>query len=65
MTATGLESTTTSDFTPALGKEFLEIQANIECGLTLKCVHDMIRTYSELQSSEKKTQKSFKSGERG
>ena len=65
MTPTGLKPTTTSDFTPASGKEFLEIQANIECRLTLKCVRDMIRTYSELQSSEKKAQKSFKSGERG
>ena len=31
MTATG----TSSDFTPVLSKEFLDIQATIECGFTL------------------------------
>ena len=25
----------------------LDVQATIKCGFTLKCVHDMIRTYSE------------------
>ena len=30
----------------ASSKEFLDIQANIECGFTLKRVRDMIRTYS-------------------
>ena len=30
-----------------LSKEFLDIQANIECGFTLKCVRDMITTYSQ------------------
>ena len=34
----------TSDFAPALSKEFLDIQATIECGFTLKRVHDMTRT---------------------
>ena len=29
------------------GKEFLEIQATIECGFTLKRGRDMIRTYSK------------------
>ena len=29
-------------------KEFLDIQANIECGFTLKHVRDMTRTYSQL-----------------
>ena len=28
-------------------KEFLDIQANTEEGITLKCVRDMIRTYSQ------------------
>ena len=28
-------------------KEFLDIQATIECGFTLKCVPDMTRTYSQ------------------
>ena len=30
---------------PVSSKEFLDIQANIECGFTLKCVCDMTRTY--------------------
>ena len=34
-----------SDFTPASSKEFLDIQATIECGFTLKRVRDMTRTY--------------------
>ena len=40
--------TQTSDFEPASSKEFLDIQAIIECGFTLKCVSDMIRTYNQL-----------------
>ena len=39
----------TSDFAPASSKEFLDIQAIIECGFTLKCVRDMIRTYNQLK----------------
>ena len=31
----------------ASSKEFLDIQATIECGLTLKRVRDMTRTYSQ------------------
>ena len=38
--------TSPSDFAPASSKEFLDIQATIECGFTLKCVHDMT-TYSQ------------------
>ena len=38
--------TSPSDFTPASSKEFLDIQATIECGFTLKRVCDRIRTYS-------------------
>ena len=30
--------TDTSDFAPASSKEFLDIQATMECGFTLKCV---------------------------
>ena len=37
-----------SDFAPASSKELLDIQAAIECGFTLKCVSDMIRTYSHV-----------------
>ena len=36
-----------SDFAPASSKEFLDIQATIECGFTLKHVRDMTRTYSQ------------------
>ena len=38
--------TSPSDFAPASSKEFLDIQATIECGFTLKRVRDMIKTYS-------------------
>ena len=37
--------TSPSDFAPALSKEFLDIQATIECGFTLKRVSDMTRRY--------------------
>ena len=37
--------TSPSDFAPASSKEFLDIQATIECGFTLKRVRDMTRTY--------------------
>ena len=40
--------TSPSDFAPASSKEFLDIQATIECGFTLKRVRDMTRTYSQL-----------------
>ena len=33
------------DFAPLSSKEFLEIQATIEFGFTLKFVHDMIITF--------------------
>ena len=36
-----------SDFEHASSKEFLEIQATIKCGSTLKCVRDMTRTYRQ------------------
>ena len=34
---------------PALSKEFLDIQATVECGFTLKFVRDMIKTYNVLK----------------
>ena len=37
----------TSDFAPALSKEFLDIQATIECRFTVKHVCGMIRTCSQ------------------
>ena len=40
--------TSPSDFVPASSKEFLDIQATIERGFTLKRVRDMTRTYSLL-----------------
>ena len=35
------------DFAPLSSKEFLDIQASIESGFTLKRVRDMTRTYSQ------------------
>ena len=35
-----------SDIMPVASKEFLDIQATMECGFTLKHICDMIRTYS-------------------
>ena len=43
----------TSDIAPVLSKEFLDIQATIECGFTLKCVRDMITRYSQMHRSNK------------
>ena len=45
--------TSPSDFAPASSKEFLDIQATIECGFTLKRVRDMIKTYSQMQRTDK------------
>ena len=44
--------------TPVSSKEFLDIQATIECGFTLKRVHDMIRTYSQMHGTDKYSQHS-------
>ena len=41
-----LESTYPSVMMPVSSKEFLDIQATIECGFTLKRICDMVRTYS-------------------
>ena len=38
--------TESSDIAPVSSKEFLDYQATIECGFTLKRVRDMIKTYS-------------------
>ena len=40
------------DIAPVSNKEFLDIQATIECRLTLKCVRDMIRTYSQMHHTD-------------
>ena len=42
-----------SDFVPVSSKKFLDIQATIECGFTLKRVCDMIRTYKEIRVDSK------------
>ena len=39
-------------------KEFLDIQATIECGFTLKRVRDMTRTYSQMHRTDKYSQHS-------
>ena len=39
----------TATFAPASSKAFLDIQATIECGFSLKRVRDMTRTYSQLK----------------
>ena len=41
--------TSPSEIAPASSKEFLDIQATIECGFTLKRVRDMTTTYRALQ----------------
>ena len=42
-------ATSTSDLAPASEKEFLELQAPIECGFTLKHSRETIRTYREFK----------------
>ena len=46
VSASPVAVTQTSDFAPALSKEFLDTQATIVCGFTLKRLCDMTRTYS-------------------
>ena len=43
---------------PALSRDFLDIQGTIECGFTLKCVHDMTRTYSQMRRTDKDSEHS-------
>ena len=45
--------TSNSDLVPASSKEFPDIQATIECGLTLNCVRDMTRIYSQMYHTDK------------
>ena len=47
-----------SDFAPASSQEFLDIQANIECGFTLKRVLDMTRAYSQMHRTDKSSEHS-------
>ena len=50
--------TYTSDFMPASRKEFPEIKATTDCGFTLKCQCNMIRTYSQVHRTDKYSQHS-------
>ena len=50
-----LNWTQISDFAPASSKEFLDIQATIEWGFTLKRVRDMIRTYNQVLNIRKQS----------
>ena len=45
-----------SDIAPVSSKEFLDIQATIECGFTMKRVRDMIRAYSQMDRIDKYSQ---------
>ena len=47
-----------SKWIKASSKEFLDIQATIECGFTLKRVRDMIRTYNQMHHTDKYSQHS-------
>ena len=42
-----------SDFAPVLCMDYFDIQATVECGNSLKGVHDKIRTCSQRQRTEK------------
>ena len=46
--STPVAVTETSYFAPVSSKEFLDIQAAIECGFSLKRVRNMIRTYTQI-----------------
>ena len=37
-------------------QEFLDVQATIECGFTLKCVREMTRTYIQMHRTDKYSQ---------
>ena len=40
----------------ASSKEFLDIQATVECGFILKLVRDMIKTYNQMHRKDKYSQ---------
>ena len=48
----------TSDIAPVSSKEFLDIQATVECRFTLKRVRDMTITYSQMHRTDKYSQHS-------
>ena len=43
---------------PASSKEFLDIQATLECGFNLKLVREMIKTYNQMHCRDKYSQDS-------
>ena len=45
--------TKSSDFAPSSIKEFLNIQATIELGFSVKNIRDMKRTYSQMDHTDK------------
>ena len=45
--------TSPSDFSNGSSKWFLDIQQFLECGLTLKPVREMARTYSQMHRTDK------------
>ena len=53
MDSSPIAATSSSDIAPVLSKDFLDIEANIECGFTLKCACEMIRTYSQVHCIDK------------
>ena len=48
--------TSTLDIATFLSKEILDIQANIECGFTLKRERDKRKTYSQMNSKDNYSQ---------
>ena len=48
VSSTPVAVTETSYFAPVSSKEFLDIQATIECGFILKRVRNMIRIYTQI-----------------
>ena len=50
--------TSPSDYAPASSKEFLDIQATIECGFTLKRVRDMTKSYRQSLKTQEKLEES-------
>ena len=56
--STPIAVTQTSDIVPVLSKEFIDIEANIECRFTLKRVRDMLRTSSKIHRTDNYSQHS-------
>ena len=56
--SSALAVTKTSGFAPASSKEFLDVQATIECGFIMKRARDLIRTYSQMHRADRYLQHS-------